>query len=151
MISKYDLLKHLERETLRKIERDLQFSYQDLRELLLSLHRQLNASMGCFETDQEIYDRYIKNNEIIQKFNTRSKGQKNIYWDAVTYNNICKKRLGIDEILSFKKTEWFRDTVRSDPHQISREFDLKCLNISSDEWEKTRENLTSRLNDFTKY
>jgi hypothetical protein len=63
--------------------------------------------MGCFETDQEIYDRYIKNNEIIQKFNTRSKGQKNIYWDAVTYNNICKKRKAKTILITIKTIDYY--------------------------------------------
>ncbi len=152
MITKYDLLKHLEKETLRKIERNLQFSYQELRELILDLHRQLNASMGCFETDQEIYELYIKNNKVIQKFNTYSKQEENVYWDAITFNEICKKRLGINGIhLNLEERESIRNNFSSDPHQISREFDFKCRNISNDEWEETRNNITSGLNDFTRY
>jgi hypothetical protein len=152
MITKYDLLKRLEKETLRRIEHNLQWSYQDLRELILDLHRQLNASMGHFETDQEIYEMYIKNNKVIQKFNTYSSQEENVYWDAVTYNEICKKRLGINGIyLNLEERESIRGNFRSETHKIAREFDLKGGYISNDEWEKTRKNITSNLQDFTKY
>lgn len=152
MITKYDLLKHLEKQTLKSIESNLQHSYQELRELIMDLHRQLNAAMGHFETDQEIYELYIKNSKVIQKFNTYSRQKGNVYWDAITFNEICKKRLEINGIyFNLEERESIRNNFRSESHQISREFDLKCGNISKDEWDEAQKNLTSRLNDFTKY
>ena len=90
----------------------------------MDLHRQINAAMGHFETDQEIYELYIKNNKIIQKFNTYSRQYENVYWEAITFNEICKKRLEINGIyLNLAERESIRNNFRSDPHKISREFD----------------------------
>lgn len=147
MLSKYDFLKQIEKRTNQIFKRELENSYKYLVGSIIKLHRQLNASMGEFETDDEIYERYIKNDEMIESINPYKKEGKNLYVDTLSYNKVYKERCAVSENFN-DETEWFRDAFRSDLREIKREFELKCAYIKDEEIKIARNKIINNLHNY---